>query len=97
MNMGVMRIAEVLPPPPDSNRWADVLHWCVQVMDVGDPDLAFTASILSHALTYDGLTDRQAKYGQRIYDRLLELYDRQQLPRQMAASALVNLPTEGNA
>ena len=86
-----------VPPPPCSNEWTHLLHWCVQVMDVDDPDLAFTASILSQAISQGGLTEKQAKYGQRINDRLRELYLRNQLPSQIIATSLAGMVTECNA
>lgn len=86
-----------VPPPPCSNEWTHLLHWCVQVMDVVDPDLAFTASILSHALNHGGLTEKQAKYASRIHERLRELYLRNQLPSQLAAVDIAGMPVEGTA
>ena len=86
-----------LPPPPEVRTWTHILHWCVQVMDVGDPDLAFTASILSHALKHGGLTEKQVKYAERIHERLRELYLRNQLPSQLAAVDLAGMPIEGTA
>jgi len=90
--------ATALPPPiPSSTAWVDVLHWCVRVMDVDDPDLGFAASILSHAIKFDGLSEKQARYAQRIFDRLATLYHRQQLPGQIAATALAMMQVQGNA
>jgi hypothetical protein len=87
-----------LPPIPQSMMWADVLHWCVCVMDIDDPDLAFTASLLSQAIKYDGISAKQGQYGQRIFDRLRTLYERQELSAQVAArTALATLPPAGNA
>ena len=66
-------------------------------MDIDDPDLGFTASILSHALKFGGLSEKQARYGQRIYDRLRELYLRNQLPAQIVAGDLAGMSVAGTA
>lgn len=85
------------PAIPESTQWTDVLHWCVRVMDIDDPDLGFAASILSHAIKFGGLSEKQARYAQRIFDRLATLYHRQQLPAQIAAAPLATMHVQGNA
>ncbi|AHE55894.1 hypothetical protein [Sphingomonas sanxanigenens] len=52
-------------------------------MDGDDPDLGFTASLLAHALKYEGLSDKQARYADRIVDRLTALYRRGHLASQI--------------
>ena len=85
------------PPPAEGGPWYAALHWCVSVMDVDDPDLGFTASLLSHAVQHDGLTARQAKYGQKIWQRLLGLYDRGQLPQRICRNTSDDLTDLGSA
>src|SRR5258708_3892997 len=63
--------AHEVPRPARSAIWADHLRWAVAVMDGDDSDLAFVASLLSHAVRHDGLSPRQAKYARRILDRLI--------------------------
>ena len=58
-----------IPDFPSSLKWADHLRWCVAVMDGDDADLGFAASLLSHALK-GGLTEKQARYAQRVIDRV---------------------------
>ncbi len=60
-----------VPAPPVSNYWVDHIRWCIAVMDSGDRSLDFIASCLSHAIRYDGLTDKQARAVQRVVDRLV--------------------------
>lgn len=54
-------------------------------MDASDPDMAFVASILSHAVKFGGLTEKQAKYATRAADRLFALWTVEQLPAQIRA------------
>ena len=58
--------ADQVPEPPDSNLWTDVLRWAVMVMDPTDPRLAFMCSVLSQAITKDGLSDKKSKACERI-------------------------------
>lgn len=58
--------ADQVPEPPDSNLWTDILRWAVMVMDPADPRLAFMCSVLSQAITKDGLSDKQSKACERI-------------------------------
>lgn len=64
---------------PRSDAWADILHWCIRVMDADDEDLGFTASLLGYCLNYGGLTDRQAKYATKIQQRVVDMYDAMEL------------------
>ena len=66
---------DIVPPPPTNDLWVDVLRWLVAVMDMDDPDLAFTSSLLSHCLNHGGLTDKQAKYARKIIARLTAHYE----------------------
>lgn len=50
--------------------WPEILHEAVRAMATDDRDLGFMSSLLASALKYDGLTDRQAKYANRILDRM---------------------------
>ena len=54
----------------EPSEWATLLHAAVKAMAVDDPDLAFTSSLLAYALKHGDLTDRQAKYGNRVLDRV---------------------------
>lgn len=63
------------PQPPDSVRWADVLRWLVCVMDPDDKSLSYVASCLSHALQFNGLSDKQHIVCAKISDRVRASYD----------------------
>lgn len=58
------------PTTTTGKSWPEALHWCVRVMETSDTDLPFMASLLSQAAKNGSLSEKQAKYGQRIYDRL---------------------------
>jgi hypothetical protein len=91
--------AQYVPPPPDNSRWIDLLKWIVTVMDADDPDLSFVASLLHHAIDRPGLTDRQAKYAEKIRARIEGLYARGALGCQYAVPSadLANASMAGNA
>lgn len=64
-----------VPDFPNSRRWVDQLRWCLAVMDHDDDDISFLASLLGHAAgDRGGLTEKQAKYAQRIVDRVVALH-----------------------
>jgi hypothetical protein len=62
--------AAQVPDPPDSTLWIDQLKWAVTVADADDSDLAFLASLLSHAIRGGGLTLRQEPHARKAIDRL---------------------------
>lgn len=68
-------------------------------MAVDDPDLGFAASLLSYSIKHGGLTEKQAKYGNRLLGRLFTLYERGQLPAQLVepATTLAAMHPAGNA
>lgn len=66
---------ERVPQPPTTGLWADALRWIVAVMDADDPDLGFIASLLNHCLNHGGLTERQAKYAEKIKTRIEAHFD----------------------
>lgn len=59
-----------VPDPPKSKAWACHLRWCIAVMDDDDDDMGFVASLLAHTCKSGGLTHKQARYAQRILDRI---------------------------
>lgn len=65
---------EQVPDFPSATTWADQLRWCLAVMDAYDPELAFTASLLSYAAR-DGLSERQAKSANKIVRRVLDAWE----------------------
>jgi hypothetical protein len=83
------------PEFPNSDQWVIILHWCIRVMEPGDPDIEFTASILSYCHKFDGLTEKQAKYATRILERLKALYDLGELPLQLASRRYAACHGEG--
>lgn len=60
------------PVTSTGKSWPEALHWCVRVMETTDSDLPFMASLLSQAAKNGSLSEKQAKYGQKIYDRILK-------------------------
>lgn len=65
-----MATPEGLEPPPDNASWAAQLHWAVRSIPTDDKGLGFLASLLSHALKYGGLSDKQARYANRALERI---------------------------
>lgn len=68
-----------VPNFPVSDRWVDHLRWCLAVMDANDDDIAFAASLLSHAINNGGLTEKQVKYATRTVKRVQALWLAEQL------------------
>lgn len=91
-----------VPEYPTSIQWVCLLRWCIAVMDATDRDIGFAASLLYYASDKGGLTEKQAKHGQRLIDRvhalwLAEALECQRNPRSSAHSNLGNQPAEGGA
>lgn len=57
-------------PPPETASWSARLHWIVRSIPTRHPDLAFAASLLAQSIERPGLTERQARYAIRMFDRL---------------------------
>lgn len=66
-----------VPSPPKSLAWVDILKLVVCVMDPDDTRLGFAAGCLSQAAKHSGLTEKQAKACQKIYERMLSDYRQQ--------------------
>ena len=94
-----------VPDPPSSQVWADHLRWLVAVMDHDDSDLAFIASLLSHALKFEGLTEKQAAPANKILARVRRMWREDRLSVQQpsnedsgeASESLADLPPAGEA
>jgi hypothetical protein len=94
-----------VPDPPSSQVWADHLRWLVAVMDHDDSDLAFIASLLSHALKFEGLTESQAAPANKILARVRRMWREDRLSAQRpsdedsdeVSGALADLPAAGEA
>jgi hypothetical protein len=65
-----------LSPPPVEADALDMLKWMVAVMDRDDRSLMFVASLLTQCIEWNGLTEKQAAAGSRVYERVLSLFDR---------------------
>ena len=76
------------PEYPTTKAWTDVLRWALAVMDPDDRDLAFLASLLSHAAERGGLKEKQAKYANRSLERLIDLWRTERLLCQGSPSGL---------
>jgi hypothetical protein len=63
--------ADQVPDPPESGLWANVLRWCICVMDPKDTRTPFIASCLAHALRNGGLTEGQQEACVRITQSVL--------------------------
>lgn len=88
------RFAPNAPIPPDGDAdWPTVLHWILRAVETDHPDLAFACSLLAQAIERPGLTERQARYAGRMYDRLLDEW-RASRP---AVQALAHLQPAGRA
>lgn len=61
-----------VPAPPASAQWVEQLRWCMAVMDSDPDELGFVAGLISYAIKQGGLTEKQAKYAQRLLDRVTE-------------------------
>lgn len=66
---------QVPAPPMDSVAWSDWLRWLVCVMNPGDPQLHFAASLLSQALKTGVLSEKQASAGNRLITRIADAYE----------------------
>lgn len=63
-----------VPEPPEGGRWDDHLRWLLMVMNPEDPQLHFAASILSHALRYGQISEKQAEAALRMLERIMLAY-----------------------
>lgn len=62
------------PPPKEIAGWSETLHWIVRILPPGHPDVSFAASLLHHSIERPGLTERQARYAQRLLGRARDEY-----------------------
>ena len=87
-----------VPDFPASTLWVDQLRWCIAVMPSDDEDLDFAASLLSYAAR-GGLSDKQAKHGRRLIERVRAEWITQELACQQVPErpALAAIPAEGRA
>jgi hypothetical protein len=73
----------------------------VAVAQTDDPDLSFLASLLHHSIERPGLTERQSKYAQKIYNRFVAHWRAGTLDRQVeqltSAQDLADLQPAGRA
>ena len=91
-----------VPERPTGKLWSCHLRWCLIAMREGDRDMAFIASLLSHALKNGGLTPKQAAYAQKAIDRvynqwLIDLAEDAETPEVEAGDALAFAVPEGRA
>ena len=61
-----------VPEAPYGKFYFDRLRWMVAVMDDDDELLGFIASVLSYCIKNNGLSVKQGKAVDRIYQRVLE-------------------------
>ncbi len=66
---------QVPEPPYGSKAWFDWLRWMVVVMNPDDPQFHFVASLLSSAVRYGRLTEKQAAAGNRAIERITAAYE----------------------
>ncbi|GGC70768.1 hypothetical protein [Chelatococcus reniformis] len=59
-----------VPDFPEGGKWGDALRWSLAVMDPGDRDIEFLASLLSYCLKHGGLTEKQAHHATRTITRV---------------------------
>jgi hypothetical protein len=86
---------EQVPDWPDSNKWVDILHWLVIVMDEEDSSRHFVAGVFAHCLKAGGITDKQAAAVEKIWERVrLAWYADELLCCQ---HDLENIPVRGHA
>lgn len=86
---------ESIPKPPASEEFHHLLRWCIAVMNEDDPQFAFCASLLSHAVKFSGLTERQAYAGNKMINRIIESYgagtlDMQMVKQEAASKSAIN-------
>lgn len=77
-------LADAPPPPAADADWPTILHWICRALETDHPDLSFASSLLSQAIER-GLTDRQVKYADRMFRRLVDEWTAAQ-PRQERAA-----------
>ena len=90
MTSGYCLSTSQIPGFPSGGRWTDILRWCVAVMDEGDDDLAFMASLLSHSVRFGGLTAKQVRYAKEIVERVHQQWEWGGLEFQLADAAPAN-------
>jgi hypothetical protein len=56
-------------------------------MDADDPDLAFVASVFAHCLKYEGISEKQAIWADKISARVHSQFFRSELIRQRSRPA----------
>lgn len=65
-----------LSPPPAGTPAVEVMKWMISVMDANDTSLMFVASVLAQSIKWGGMTERQEAGIVRIYERVLDAFDR---------------------
>jgi hypothetical protein len=79
-----------LPELPDL-KWDSVLHWCLRVMDYGDPLVARTAELLADFHSSGALTWQQEPEARVIHAVIQGRYNRHELAcQQFDPNELIN-------
>jgi hypothetical protein len=86
--------AEPIPPPPDSDRWSDILRWVVFVMNNNDPQMHFASSCLTWVFKTGGLTERQSAACSKLYQRISKSYEAGALDAQADFGAPDDYPVD---
>jgi hypothetical protein len=55
-----------MPNPPKNESFAEWLGYLAQILDRDNEEFPFVVSLLSFALTNGGLSDKQAKWANRL-------------------------------
>ena len=56
---------------PTSDKWVDILRWCICTLPNDDDDMSFIASLFSYAHHNGGLTDKQARAASNVVRRIV--------------------------
>lgn len=63
-------------PPSEDADIQDVCTWMIRVMDKNDKSVVFVASVMTFFLKNGGISEKQFTSLQKVYDRVLEQYNR---------------------
>lgn len=63
-------------PPAEGADIQDVCTWLIRVMDKKDKSVVFVASVMTFFLQKGGISEKQYSSLSRVFDRVLDTYER---------------------
>ncbi|MDX3926769.1 MAG: hypothetical protein QHC90_13320 [Shinella sp.] len=76
------------PPSGKDVDIQDVCTWLIRVMNKRDKSVMFVSSVMAFFLQHGGVSEKQYDHLNRVFDRVLDAYERGALETQGAVTAV---------